>query len=111
MCPTFGWIRDFPDAQSVLDPLFSGRNILPRNNNNLAQLDVPAVNDALDAAKQLTDPTARAQAWGDIDRQLVALAPAVPLTWPRAANIRSSDVLAQPSEALATWDMSFIALR
>jgi peptide/nickel transport system substrate-binding protein len=111
ICPSFGWIRDFPDAQSVLDPLFNGRNILSRGNNNLSQLNVPAINNAFEAAKQLTDPTARAQAWGDIDRQLVALAPAVPLTWPRTANIRSSDVIAEPSVALATWDMSFIALR
>ena len=90
ICPTFGWIRDFPDAQSVLDPLFNGRNILPRGNNNLSQLNVPAINAALEAAKQLTDPAARARAWGAIDRQLVALAPAVPLIWPRwATSVRA----------------------
>jgi peptide/nickel transport system substrate-binding protein len=110
-CPTFGWIRDFPDAQSVLDPLFNGRNILPAGNNNLAQLDVPAINAAMDAAKALTDPGARAQAWAQVDRRVVGQAAAVPLSWPRSANIRSRDVIAEPSKSLATWDLSFIALR
>ena len=110
-CPDFGWVRDFPDAQSVLDPLFSGSSILPERNTNLSQLDVPAINTAIDAARGLSDPTARARAWAAIDRRVTALAPGVPLTWPRFANIRSRDVIGQASEALSTWDLSFMALR
>jgi peptide/nickel transport system substrate-binding protein len=110
-CPTFGWIRDFPDAQSVLEPLFHGRSIQPRQNPNLSQLDLPAVNQAMDAARTLTDPAARAQAWGAIDRQITAVAAGVPLTWPRYANVRSADVIATTNESLATWDISFLALR
>jgi peptide/nickel transport system substrate-binding protein len=110
-CPLFGWIRDFPDAQSVLEPLFHGRSIQPRGNTNLSQLNVPAINQAMDAARTLTDPTARAQTWGAIDRQITALAPAVPLSWPRWANVRSRDVIATTNESLATWDLSFTALR
>jgi peptide/nickel transport system substrate-binding protein len=110
-CPTFGWIRDFPDAQSVLEPLFHGDNILPRHNNNLAQLNIPAINQAMDAARTLTDPTERARAWGAIDRRITATAAGVPLNWPRYANVRSPDVIATPNESLATWDISFTALR
>jgi peptide/nickel transport system substrate-binding protein len=110
-CPLFGWIRDFPDAQSVLEPLFHGRSIQPRGNTNLSQLNVPAINQAMDAARTLTDPTARAQAWGAIDREITATAPGVPLNWPRWANVRSRDVIAVANESLATWDLSFAALR
>jgi peptide/nickel transport system substrate-binding protein len=109
-CPLFGWVRDFPDAQSVMEPLFHGSNILPRGNTNVSQLDVPDINQEMDATRTLTDPAARAQAWGAIDRRITALAPAVPLTWPRFANIRSRDVIAVPNESLATWDLSFTAL-
>jgi peptide/nickel transport system substrate-binding protein len=111
VCANTGWIRDFPDAQSVLEPLFHGRSILPRGNTNQSRLNVPAINEAMDAARPLTDPAARAGAWGAIDRQITAEAPAVPLTWPRSANVRSRDVIAATSEALATWDLSFTALR
>ncbi len=110
VCP-YGWYRDFPDAQSVLDPLFNGRNILPRNNTNISQLNVPAINDAIDAAKGISDPADRATAWAAIDRQIVAEAPAVPLAWPRAANIRSRDLTGVLSESLGVWDYSFTALR
>jgi peptide/nickel transport system substrate-binding protein len=110
VCP-FGWYRDFPDAQSVLDPLFNGRSILPQGNTNLSQLDVPAINEAIEAAKGLADPAQRAAAWAAIDRRIVEEAPAVPLAWPRVANIRSRDVAGVVNTSLGVWDYSATALR
>jgi peptide/nickel transport system substrate-binding protein len=112
MCPFFGWYSDFADAQTVIDPLFNGANILPRGNNNMAQLNVAPVNQAIESAKALIDPQARAQAWAAIDRQLVDLAPGVVLFYPRNAAIRSRNVTGQVSRLLGgLWDLSFMALR
>jgi peptide/nickel transport system substrate-binding protein len=112
MCPYFGWYRDFPDAQTVIDPLFNGANILPRGNNNMAQLNMAPVNQAIESAKALVDPQARAQAWAAIDRQLVDVAPGVVLFYPRVAAIRSRNVTGQVSRLLGgTWDLSFMAVR
>ena len=87
VCP-FGWYRDFPDAQSVLDALFNGRSIQPQGNTNVPQPNVPAINAAMEAAKALSDPAERARAWARIDRRIVAEAPAVPQVWPRSVNLR-----------------------
>ena len=66
--PTVGWIKDFNDAQAILDVPFNGDAIEPVNNSNWPQLDVPAVNKAIDEARLVTDPAERAQAWGEVDR-------------------------------------------
>ena len=34
ICPNVGWIKDFNDAQSILQPTFSGESINPSNNSN-----------------------------------------------------------------------------
>ena len=42
----------------------------------------------------MTDPAARAQAWGEVDRAITALAPAVPLVWDKVPMAHSADVAA-----------------
>jgi peptide/nickel transport system substrate-binding protein len=112
MCPNFGWYRDFADPQTVIDPLFNGANILKNGNNNLAQLDVPAINQAIEAAKGIVDPQQRAQAWGALDRRITDLAPGVALAFPKAAAIRSANVAGQVNTLLGgAWDLPFTALR
>jgi peptide/nickel transport system substrate-binding protein len=111
MCPFFGWYRDFPDAETVIDPLFNGANIRPHGNNNVAQLNIAPINQAIGAAKALIDPQARAQAWAAIDRQLVDLAPGVALFYPRVAAIRSRNVTGQVNRLLGgSWDLSFMSV-
>jgi hypothetical protein len=107
-----GFVRDFADAETVLSPLFNGASIRPVNNNNVSQLDDPAINRAMRDAQALTDPQARARAWAAIDRRVTALAPAVAIGWPRAASIRSTDVAGVPSRIFpGNWDLSFTGLR
>jgi peptide/nickel transport system substrate-binding protein len=77
----------------------------------VCQLDDAGVNAAIDRAKTETDPTARAAAWGQADRAITVLAPAVPLVWDKVAMASSADVAAVANEQLGVWDFSFTALR
>ena len=110
ICPNVGLAKDFNDAQSMLVPGFSGRSILPVNNSNWPQLDDPKVNAAMEQAEALTEPDARAKAWGRIDLMVTALAPAIPWTWDRQVSIRSSNVAGVINRFNATWDLSFTSL-
>ena len=68
VCPSVGWAQDFADPQTMLDPTFNGEHILKTGNSNWPELNVPAVNKAIDAAKLVTDPNERAQAWAKVNR-------------------------------------------
>jgi peptide/nickel transport system substrate-binding protein len=92
VCPNVGWIRDFADPQTVLDPTFNGKNIVPQNNSNWPQLDDPQINAAMDKAEQITDPAERAKAWAEIDKQVTAQAPLVPWLWDKFPTIESANV-------------------
>src|SRR3954453_12683225 len=48
ICPNVGWLKDFSDAQTYLDPTFNGENILPQNNSNWSQLNDKALNAEMD---------------------------------------------------------------
>ena len=52
----------------MLEPTFNGKNIAPNGgNNNLAQLNDPKINAAMDKASTLQGD-ARNKAWADIDK-------------------------------------------
>jgi hypothetical protein len=53
ICPNVGWLKDFADGQTMLDPTFNGKNILEQGNSNWAQLNDPAINKAMDDAELL----------------------------------------------------------
>ena len=110
VCPNVGWLKDFNDAQSMLEITFSGDSIDPENNSNWGQLDDPAVNKAMEEASLINDPEERAQAWGEIDSQISALAPAVPWIWDNQSNIKSADVAGVINKFNANWDLSYTSL-
>ena len=110
VCPSVGWLKDFNDAQSMLDPTFNGENILSSNNVNWPQLDVPEINDAMVDAAETNDPEERAQAWGEIDQMIAAEAAAVPYVWDNQVNIQSTDVDGVINLFNANWDLSFTSL-
>jgi peptide/nickel transport system substrate-binding protein len=110
ICPNYGWLKDFADGQTFLDPNFNGKNILPVNNSNLSQLDDPEINAAMAKAEVLIDPAERAKAWGEIDRLVTALAPVVPWIWDRQPLIRSPDVNGVVNRFNAQWDLAFSSL-
>jgi peptide/nickel transport system substrate-binding protein len=111
VCPTAGWLNDFADPQTFLDPTFNGENILPSGNSNWSQLDDPDINDRMRRAAVLTDPGERARAWADIDDRVTALAPAIPYLWVRQANIRSENVVGTVDEDTGLWSLAHTRLR
>lgn len=111
VCPNVGWLKDFNDGQSMLDPTFNGENIVPENNSNWPQLNVPSINKAIDAATLIDDPVERANAWGEVDNMISAQAPAIPYIWDDQANIQSADVAGVVNKANANWDLSFTSLK
>jgi len=67
MCAGAGWFKDFADPQSMLEPVFKGSNIAKSaGNNNLAFLDDPKVDAAMDAATKLQGKP-RLTAWGNVE--------------------------------------------
>jgi peptide/nickel transport system substrate-binding protein len=111
ICPNVGWLKDFPDPQTYLDPTFNGDNILPQNNSNWSELNVPALNDEMNAAKLLSDPQERADAWAEIDKKVSEEAPAVNWIWDKQANLRSENVAGVIDADNALWSFSHTSLR
>lgn len=111
VCPSVGWLKDFIDAQSILDPTFNGENILDANNVNWPLLDVPEINDAMADAQLVDDPEERAEAWGDIDTMISEQAAAVPYVWDNQVNVQSSDVAGVINLFNANWDLAFTSLK
>jgi peptide/nickel transport system substrate-binding protein len=104
------WLKDFPDPQPMLQPVFDGKAIAPSNNNNYSQLDNPAINAAMAKAVYLRG-AARSQAWAQIDRMIVAQAAVVPLQWEVSTLIRSKDVIGVPNVYFGSWDLSYTSLK
>jgi len=111
VCVGWGWLRDFPDGQTILDPTFNGKVIQTTGNSNVSQLDVPAINAAMTRAEALSAPAARAAAWAAIDRQVTAQAPAIPVTWNNQPIVRAKDVAGVPNANIVGWDLAFTSLR
>ncbi|MCX6371264.1 MAG: ABC transporter substrate-binding protein [Solirubrobacterales bacterium] len=111
ICPNVGWFKDFSDPQTMLDPTFNGKNIVDVNNQNIAQLNVASINSAMDQAELIVGQSARHKAWAEIDRQVTAQAPAVPLFWIDWPNTRSADVAGVINQFNSLWDLSFTSLK
>jgi peptide/nickel transport system substrate-binding protein len=111
ICPSVGWLKDFADPQTVLDPTFNGKNILPANNSNWPQLNDPAINKAMDDAETILDPKQRAQAWGKIDDMVTAAAPGILWLWDKGPSLWSKNVNPVLNQENASWDLSFISLK
>jgi peptide/nickel transport system substrate-binding protein len=111
ICPNVGWLKDFGDPQTYLDPTFNGENIIPQNNSNWSELDVPEINKAMNNAKVLTEPSERGQAWADIDKMVTEQAPAVNWIWDKNPNIASSNVQGVIDVDNALWALPYTSLK
>jgi peptide/nickel transport system substrate-binding protein len=111
ICPNLGWGKDFSDSQSMIDPIFNGKGIVPVNNSNYAQVDDPKLNAKMDKAEEITDVQERAQAWADIDKELTAGAYIVPWLWDNQVNFASKDVNPVRSKFNSSWDLTFSSLK
>jgi len=111
ICVSVGWLKDFADPQTMLDPTFNGKNIVPSGNVNWPQLDDPKLNKAMDDAETIVAPADRANAWADIDKKVTATSGAIPWQWDKTVLVKSTNVKAVINKANAAWDMSFTSLK
>jgi peptide/nickel transport system substrate-binding protein len=111
VCPSVGWLKDFADAETLLGPVFNGKNILDEGNSNFSLLDEPELNRMMDEAETITDPEERNQAWGEIDRAITEAAPGIPYLWDKQPMLRSSDVNAVVSQSNAAFDLTFTSVQ
>jgi peptide/nickel transport system substrate-binding protein len=112
VCPTVGWLRDFADPLTVLYVPFYGPSITPTNNSNFGQVNNPQINAAIQKAALVSDPTARAQAFANVDKMLVDQAVAIPEDFDNQPNVESKDVAGVDSLwNEGTWDLNFTSLK
>lgn len=112
VCATAGWFKDFGDAQTVIQPIFDGKAInLQGGNNNLAQLNDPTVNAAIQ--KGITAKAEdRPQAWADANKAVVGAVPVVPYVWDNTTLVRSENVNGVADDnASSLWDLTFTSIR
>jgi peptide/nickel transport system substrate-binding protein len=111
ICPNVSWGKDFADAQTILDPTFNGKNIVPQGNSNWPELNNPEINKAMDEAELIGDPKERASAWAKIDQMVTEQAPLVAWIWDKQALIQSADVNGAVSQFNSMWDLSWTSLK
>ena len=107
VCPTAGWIEDFPDPYAALYIPFSGDAIIPINNSNWASLNDPAINTALNKDAGITNLTARYQAFAQVDKMIVDSAAAIPEVWSDNALLEGSKVKGVLDPWNDDWNLSF----
>jgi peptide/nickel transport system substrate-binding protein len=103
---TLGWLPDFKDPVTMLDPLFNGKAINPNYTNNMSLFNDRAVNAAIERAKRIKNDQARYAAWGRIDKMILRRAPIIPIQWSNNVIIVSDRVV--PAKSL--WNAGVLDL-
>jgi peptide/nickel transport system substrate-binding protein len=111
VCTSTSWGRDFPDAQTVLQPTFDCASITPSDNANTSQLNDPAINRVIAAATAVPAGPARAAAWATVNTLVVGQAPAVIYQWDKLPNIESRDVAGVVNLSTGSYDLSYTSVR
>ena len=105
-----GWIRDWSDPQTLLDPTFAGYNIVSTNNSNWPMTSwqdwpksqggayssgpLTAIDTAMKKAETTVGDSNRAQAWANVDNMLTGDAVAIPWVFDKQPYVISKDVRA-----------------
>jgi peptide/nickel transport system substrate-binding protein len=107
-----GWCPDWASsAATFIPPLFDGRNIYEKGNGNIAQIDDPAINERIDEIKAMTDIDAANEQWGDLDEQILELAPVVPLMVAKTVLLPGENVTGLYSSAnAATGGIDYVGV-
>jgi peptide/nickel transport system substrate-binding protein len=73
------WDQDFPEGDDFIEGLTDGNDISNTGNNDTANINVPAINRQIGAAKRLTLGVRRDAYWGALDAKIMKnYAPYVP---------------------------------
>jgi len=111
ICGAAGWFFDYKDPQSMLEVTFKGAAINKNgNNNNLAQLDVPAIDQAMDKAN-LLEGEERNKAWAQVNKMIVDQAPTVPFVWDATNIVHSTNVNAPQNPYNSLIDLAFTSIK
>jgi len=110
ICPNVGWLKDFADGQTMLDPTFNGKNILEQGNSNWPQLNDPTINKAMDDA-ELLPKEERPAAWAKVDKMVTEQAGVVPWIWDKQPLIQSANVNGVASISNAQWELAWTSLK
>jgi peptide/nickel transport system substrate-binding protein len=97
----YGWCADFPSASSFIPPIFDGRQIAPKGNTVVHQLNDKELNGKIDAAMKANDPAQ----WQTLDRELMQTSPMVPLIHDKLPLLRGSKVTGAFGHAI--WEGEF----
>jgi peptide/nickel transport system substrate-binding protein len=111
VCPSVGWLKDFADPETLLGPVFNGKNILQQGNSNFSLLDDPKTNSAMDKAEVINDPAERNKAWGEADKLVTEAAPSIPWLWDKQPLLKAKDVNGVVNQANAAWDLTFTSIK
>ena len=111
VCGFAGWLPDFTDPYAMLTANFRGDSITAVNNSNSSLFDDPEINAAMDRGALISDPEERAQAWGEIDKQLAEKVAGIPFLFDNVANITSKDVVGVIAKWNAAWDLAYVSLK
>jgi peptide/nickel transport system substrate-binding protein len=112
ICPSLGWGADFFAAQSFIDPLFNGKNIVPSGNVNTAQVDDPQLNAKIASAKEIIDAAASAKAWADLDKTVTGQAYFITWLWANNVALESTNLKGVTSRFNSgAWDLAFSSLK
>ncbi|MCZ4068623.1 ABC transporter substrate-binding protein [Microbacterium sp. NE2HP2] len=88
-----GWCPDWASSASTfIPPLFDGAGITEKGNQNLAQLNDAAVNDRIAEIRAMTDVDAANEAWGELDKQIMELAPIAPMVFENGIFLPGSNI-------------------
>jgi peptide/nickel transport system substrate-binding protein len=111
VCPSVGWLKDFADPETLLDPVFNGKNILDVGNSNFSQLDDSKINEMMDSAEVVNDPAKRNQAWGEVDKAITEASPSIPWLWDKQPMLVSKNVAPVVNSANASFDLAWTSLK
>lgn len=112
ICPNVGWLADFHEPQTLLDPTFNGKNIIPTGNSNWPQLNDPKINAQMAKAEVELNAEKRYSDWATIDQEITKSAAAIPWIWEQSPTLYSSRV----THASELWnggepDVSFMSVK
>jgi peptide/nickel transport system substrate-binding protein len=95
------WDEDFPEGEDYIDSQFNGRYIVKVGNNDNSNLNVPALNRQMNAARMMPLGPARDAAWARLDAEIMKTqAPEVPFmdrNFPKFYSTRLQGIVFNPT--------------
>ncbi|MFI5753674.1 ABC transporter substrate-binding protein [Streptomyces sp. NPDC051569] len=88
----FGWAPDWPTGYTMIQPLLDGGTVA-NGANNISQLKVDWVDEAIKKNAEIADPAEAGKAWAALDKRIMTEeAPIIPETYSRRFYLYGSKV-------------------